>query len=192
MLICLSFLKIDAQITSDPSPPEADKSVTLYFDKTGTPLENYQGNLYAHTGVTVDGQDWQNVIGSWGDNSSQPQFIHQSGNVYKLEITPSITSFYNVEPNKTITKMAFVVRNAEGNQQTSSDIFINVGALQVNLIHPLENSTTNVNSGSSFNIQATSTIHVNWTLERNGNAFDQVNDSNRGFRKLMQHYKLLT
>lgn len=178
MLICLSFLRIDAQITSDPSPPEADKSVTLYFDKTGTPLENYQGNLYAHTGVTVDGQDWQNVIGSWGDNSSQPQFIHQSGNVYKLEITPSITSFYNVEPNKTITKMAFVVRNAEGNQQTSSDIFINVGALQVNLIHPLENSTTNVNSGSSFNIQATSTIHVNWTLERNGNAFDQVNDSN--------------
>ncbi|MDH0673252.1 alpha-amylase family glycosyl hydrolase [Empedobacter sp. GD03861] len=178
MLICLSFLKIDAQITSDPSPPEADKSVTLYFDKTGTPLENYQGNLYAHTGVTIDGQDWQNVIGSWGDNSSQPQFIHQSGNVYKLEITPSITSFYNVEPNKTITKMAFVVRNAEGNQQTSSDIFINVGALQVNLIHPLENSTTNVNSGSSFNIQATSTIHVNWTLERNGNAFDQVNDSN--------------
>ena len=178
MLICLSFLRIDAQITSDPSPPEADKSVTLYFDKTGTPLENYQGNLYAHTGVTVDGQDWQNVIGSWGDNSSQPQFIHQSGNVYKLEITPSITSFYNVEPNKTITKMAFVVRNAEGNQQTSSDIFINVGALQVNLIHPLENSTTNVNSGSSFNIQATSTIHVNWTLEGNGNTFDQVNDSN--------------
>ncbi len=178
MLICFSFLKIDAQITSDPSPPEADKSVTLYFDKTGTPLENYQGNLYAHTGVTVDGQDWQNVIGSWGDNSSQPQFIHQSGNVYKLEITPSITSFYNVEPNKTITKMAFVVRNAEGNQQTSSDIFINVGALQVNLIHPQENSTTNVNSDASFNIQATSTIHVNWKLERNGNAFDQVNDSN--------------
>ena len=73
------------------STPEEINSATILFDKTGTNLESYSGTIYAHTGITIDDNTpWQNVQGSWGNNSTQPVLQLVSGNIYKLDLTPSI------------------------------------------------------------------------------------------------------
>jgi uncharacterized protein (DUF2126 family) len=55
-----------------PSPGIPTSAITLNFNKAGTPLASYTGTIYAHIGLTVDGNQWQNVIGSWGNNTTQP------------------------------------------------------------------------------------------------------------------------
>jgi hypothetical protein len=60
-----------------------------------------------------------------------------------------------------------VFRAATGSPQ-SSDYFVNVGAFQVTLTSPAENSTTLLNSGGSLNIAATNTGGSSYSLKANG------------------------
>jgi 1,4-alpha-glucan branching enzyme len=134
--------------------PEANQSGTILFDKTGTPLASYTGTIYAHTGVTLNGTAWQNVIGTWG-STAQPSLTLVSGNIYKLDITPTILGFYGVSTGS-ITKINIVLRNAAGTAQ-SVDLSLNVGAFQMTLSSPIENSSTIVSSGYNTSIVATNT-----------------------------------
>jgi hypothetical protein len=116
-------------ITTDPQIPYANQQVILYFhsDKETGPLKNYTGPLYAHTGLNLsDGTSWQNVIGSWGNDLTQPMFEYIGSNTYKLAITPDIYSFYSLSTDKTVKQIALVIRSAKGSMQTKPDIFINV------------------------------------------------------------------
>ena len=90
------------------SNPDATASATILFDKTGTGLAAYSGTIYAHTGVTVNGTPWQNVKGSWGNNTTQPALTLVSGNIYKLDLTPTILAYYGVSSG-TITKVNIVL-----------------------------------------------------------------------------------
>lgn len=173
----LVLYTLQAQITTNPSPLEAHLPATIYFDKAGTGLQNYTGDIYAHTGVTVNGNRWQNVIGSWGNNQTQPKLTLVSGTIYKLEIPSSIYSFYNVNSSQNITEISFVFRNAQGNQQTNPDYHINVGNFRVTMVQPAPNSITNVDQGSNFIIHATSTLPANWRLTSNGNVVQELNNT---------------
>lgn len=134
--------------------PEANQSGTILFDKTGTPLASYTGTIYAHMGLTLNGTAWQNVIGSWG-STAQPSFTLVSGNIYKLDITPSILAYFGVTTG-TVTAVNLVLRNAAGNVQTT-DLLLNVGAFQMSLLSPIENSSTIVASGYNTSIVANNT-----------------------------------
>lgn len=147
--------------------PEANQSATILFDKSTTPLASYNGTIYAHTGVTLNGNNWQNVIGSWGNNTTQPALTLVSGSIYKLDLTPTILQYYGVASG-TVTKVCVVFRNAAGNAQ-SADIFLNVGAFQSVLTSPAENSSTILNSGQSLSIAANNTNgNASYNLFANG------------------------
>ena len=98
MLSRISFLFVflilqffaGAQITTEPALPVATKKVTVIFDSSKeSRLGLYMGELYTHTGVIVEGKtDWQHVIGSWGNNTTQPKLTHKGNGIYELEITP--------------------------------------------------------------------------------------------------------
>ncbi len=93
--ICFAFAK--AQVTITPSTATQNDPVTLNFDATGTALENVTGTLYAYTGVTINGQRWQNIIvPNFTENSGAPQFVNAGGNNYQLSLGSSIEQFYNV------------------------------------------------------------------------------------------------
>ena len=128
ILIGSLFLNLaNAQvIVVDPPFPTADEVVTVTLNTSGTGLEGYTGDVYAHTGLTINGANWQNVIGSWGDNGSQPKLTKLGAGLYELIITPTIRAFYTVEGSGTINEMSFVFRSADGSQQTSPDIFYDV------------------------------------------------------------------
>ncbi|WP_333600506.1 alpha-amylase family glycosyl hydrolase [Flavobacterium sp.] len=149
--------------------PDATASATILFDKTGTDLATYTGTIYAHTGVTLNGTAWQNVKGSWGNNTTQPALTLVSGNIYKLDLTPSIMSYYGVSSGS-ITKINMVFRNAAGNVQApASGYTLDVGAFQSTLVTPAEYSNTIINSGQNFTISATNTNgNASYNLLANG------------------------
>ena len=125
-LLALISITINAQITVDPAFPTADQAVVVTLNTAGTGLEGYTGDVYAHTGLTIGGNDWQYVIGDWGINSTQPKLTKIGNDLFELHITPSIRDFYNAGASDVITEMCFVFRSADGSQQTFPDIYYEV------------------------------------------------------------------
>ncbi len=169
LFLLLGFLGF-AQVTTNPVPVLADQPVTIFFNKAGTPLASYNGTIYVHTGLTVNGTDWSNVIGTWGVDASQPSLTLVSGTTYKLEIPSNLYTFYNVPTTSTVTKMWFVFRAAgSAGSPQSEDYSVNVGAFQVTMGSPAENSTTLLASGANFSITASNTGGpANYNLMSNG------------------------
>jgi 1,4-alpha-glucan branching enzyme len=154
-IFCLITVSLFSQVSWQGGVnPESNQTGTILFDKSGTPLASYTGTIYAHTGVTLNGTAWQNVIGSWG-SSAQPSLTLVSGTIYKLDITPTILAFYGVTSGS-VTKINIVLRSASGSAQTV-DLSLNVGAFQMTLASPIENSYTIVSSGYNTNIVASNT-----------------------------------
>lgn len=146
-------------VTTDPEYPTQDASCIVYFDATGTDLQGYNGDVYAHTGVTANGSQWQYVIGSWGNNSTQPQLIIIGTDLYQLDVTPSIRDFYGVPASKNITEMCIVFRSSDGGTQTHPDIFIDVyGSELIVVIQKPELSGFLVELNEPIKVMATSPL----------------------------------
>lgn len=157
VLLFLLFSTISfSQITTTPSPAIASGVVTLNFNKTGTPLASYNGTIYAHIGLTVDGVQWTAVKGTWGNNTTQPALTLVSGTNYSLTLGTDLYSYFGVSTSSSITQICVVLRNAAGNTQTA-DTFLNVGAFQSALVTPTENTTTIINSGQNLSVTANNT-----------------------------------
>ncbi len=171
LFLLFSFIGF-SQVTTVPSPAIAEGPVTINFNKAGTPLAAYSGTIYAHIGLTVDGVQWSNVIGSWGNNASQPALTFVSGTTYKLELTPDLYTYFGVPTSSTITQICVVFRNAAGTLQwptNPAQEYWPVGSFQLNLTAPAANSTTILSSGSNFNISANNTGgNASYTLIANG------------------------
>lgn len=121
-------LYVYPQITSSPALPTASNEVVITFDATqgNGNLAGYTGDIYAHTGVKIEGNSsWQYVIGDWGDNTTQPKLVRVSANTYTLAIAPSVREFYGVPENEIITQMCFVFRASTTSPQTEN-LFVNV------------------------------------------------------------------
>lgn len=160
---------IQAQtVYTEPEYPTADAAVTVFFNATGTPLEGYSGDVYSHTGVTVNGSPWQYVIGDWGNNSNQPKLTKISSNLYQLEMDPSIRDFYGVPTSGEITQMCFVFRASEGSPQTV-DIFVDVYSDELGLVIQQP-------AGSGFLLQQTDSIEVVATSPLADSMFIYVGD----------------
>lgn len=130
-----------AQIITEPVFPVASQKVTITFDSSKeSRLGQFTGDLYAHTGVKIEGNtEWQHVIGSWGNNTSQPKLTNKGEGIYELVISPDINTFYSVLSSENVVQLAFVFRSADGSQQTS-DLFVDVyeAGLNVSLTSPME------------------------------------------------------
>ena len=86
---------------------------------------NYTGTVYAHTGVytSKNSSTWQYVIGTWGNNGTQPSLQRLGTNLYKLTIGYP-RAFYNIsDTSEHITTLNFVFRSSDGNKQTADIIY---------------------------------------------------------------------
>ena len=92
--------------------------------------------------------------GSWDNSGEANKFTYNSGNdTYTLSFVP--TTFYN---RTGIGSIGFLIKAKDGTgDKKSQDITVQVGAFQVNLTSPANNSSTILTSGSDFNIAATNT-----------------------------------
>ena len=140
LFILLTFLPIltFSQVTTSPALPTANDQITIEFDATGSELDGYTGDVYAHTGLitsaSTDNDDWRYVIESWGNNSTQPKLTRTATNIYQLIITPNIPTFYNITGTDTVTSIALVFRSSDGSKQSRPNIFVPIYAAGLNVL----------------------------------------------------------
>lgn len=149
--IILAFaatLNVSGQlITADPAFPVQTGSVVITFDASlgNQGLMAYTGDVYAHAGVitseSTSPSDWKHAP-SWGDNSDKYKLERIATDLYQLEITPSISDYYELNVGEEVEELAFVFRSADngkvGKTADGGDIFyqVYVEGLNVSLIHP--------------------------------------------------------
>jgi len=152
-----------AQVTTNPALPIAAKTVTVTFDSSKEPrLGLFTADLYAHTGVFVDGNsNWQHVIGSWGNNTVQPKLTNKGNGIYELVISPDINTYYSVLSSEVVKKMAFVFRSADGTKQTN-DLLIDVYAegLNVSISSPARVNIFEKNQNFQFTASSSSSADL--------------------------------
>ncbi|MDZ7755936.1 alpha-amylase family glycosyl hydrolase [Rhodohalobacter sp.] len=147
LILVLSAQTVAGQvITTEPAFPTEDEPLTIIFDAKedqGGELEGYTGSLYAHTGLIVSeanqgSSEWEYVIGTWGNNSVQPQLTSLGNDRWELEIN-DIRDFYDVpESEDKIYQIAIVFRSSDGSRQSRPDLFIDLSdeELQVRFTSP--------------------------------------------------------
>ncbi|TDE01076.1 alpha-amylase family glycosyl hydrolase [Flavobacterium sandaracinum] len=104
--------------------------------------------------------------GTWTSSNEVNRFNYNSStNTYTKTFTPNV--FYN---RNGIGRIGFLVKAKDGTgDKKSQDNFVEVGAYQVSLNAPAENSSTIIASGGSLNIAATNTGgNASYVLKANG------------------------
>lgn len=149
-------------VTTSPVFATDDDNITIFFDasKGDAGLKGYTGKVFAHTGVTINGQIWQNVIGNWGQDNVQPELTRDDTNpdLYKLEIGNPHT-FYGVSSSTAITQLSFVFRSEgsdgpTGRDAGGADIFVDLHEVGLNAKFASPSSPEFILSGTSLNIKA--------------------------------------
>ena len=161
LILLLINYTVSSQVTTSPGTPTVNDEIIITLNTTGTELENYTGDIYAHTGVTVDGTQWQNVIGSWGNNSTQPKFAKTASNTYTLTITTNVYAYYGVTNTKEITEINLVARSGDGSKQTKPDIHIKIFSADLNIqITSPVNTVFDANATITITAEATTTANL--------------------------------
>jgi 1,4-alpha-glucan branching enzyme len=140
-ILLLAGFRSQAQVVStSPAIPVEGQAVTITFraDEGSKGLMGYTGDVYAHTGVisseSADNSDWKYVVAGWGVNVEKAKLTRIGTDLYELEITPDIRTYYEVPEGEDILKMAFVFRSAttvngswkEGKATGGADILVDV------------------------------------------------------------------
>lgn len=169
------------QVSTSPAIPTEADAITIFFNATGTELEGYTGDVYAHTGVvtteSTSNADWKHVIGSWGNNTTQPKLTRTGTNTYELYINPNIPTFYETNTGETVTDIALVFRSSTGNAQSRPNIFIPIYAegLNITITNPSNEAVFNLND--NITISAASSINADLELKVNSNSVQTATDA---------------
>ena len=108
--------------------------------------------------------------GSWEASDEASKFTYNAGSdTYTKTFVP--TTYYNTT---NIGKIGFLIKAKNGTgDKKSQDMLAEVGAFQVNLTSPLQNSTTILASGGSLSIAATNTNGLaSYNLKSNGSSIN--------------------
>ena len=172
LTVILSATLTAQVIETSPAIVTMGQAVTVYYnsDEDLGELNNFTGDLYAHTGVIIAGNSsWQHVIDPWGDNDVQPKLTYLGDFRYKLEITPSIEEFYpTLTAEEDVEKLAFVFRNAAADKQTA-DLFVDVyeTGLNVSITNPSERAVV-ADLNQDLSLTASATLADSLVLFING------------------------
>ncbi len=127
--LILFTYSINAQVvvTLPEYPTEADSIVVIFNAQEGDGgLAGYNGDVYAHTGVitnySTDTHDWRHVIGTWGDDATQPELTRIGYDLYQLVIGYPREFYSMTDDNEHIQKLAFVFRSAGPEGPTGRDV----------------------------------------------------------------------
>ena len=187
-LVSASTISTGQVLSVTPVFPTVEDTVTIIYDAT-------QGNgalvgispIYAHTGVITSSStsptDWKFVQGNWGTADGSVLMTDLGNNLHQIKY--HVRSFYNIPQNETVLKLAFVFRDAAGNNvgraADGSDIFYDVYSVNSPLISafitPAVQSLA-VNPSENIVIHGAASATSTMTLFDNGTQISQVLDSN--------------
>lgn len=167
-----------------PATFEENQSITVTFNGSSINETTWgvTGNALYLWAWSLD-QNYANTMdcptnGTWTSSSEANRLTYNSSNdTYSISFTPS--TFYN---RTGIGRIGFLVKAKNGTgDKKSQDILVNVGTFQVNLVSPLQNSSTLIASGGNLNISATNTGgNASYVLKSNG-AMINTNNSTASY-----------
>ena len=156
-----SFVYTEPEVVTESTTED----VEVYVNTTGTPLANYSGSIYAHTGVLTNNSssdgDWKYVKYEWGTNNDECKLTKVEANLWKLTIKGGPRAFYGVPAGETIKKMAFVFRNEDGTKEvknSGADIFVTLSSAKANVVMK---AAAEGNSTISFDIDCPNGTYTN-------------------------------
>lgn len=167
-VITLIFGQITYTIT--PNPFNETDAITLtvpgsQIDEAAWGISNNAVYIWSWS-FDVNYQNSQDcpTNGSWNNSSEANRLNYNSAtDTYSLAFTPTV--FYG---RTGIGRFGFLLKDKTGSHQTSPDIFVNVGVLNLNLTSPAAGSLTSVPAGNPINITATTNVNATFQLKANG------------------------
>lgn len=115
--------------------------------------------------------------GSWNNSNDLNKLNYNAAtDSYSLTFTP--TAFFG---RTGIGRFGFLLKDKTGSHQTSPDIFVNVGTLNLSLTNPLANSLTSVPAGNSINITATTNVNATFQLKANGTVVNSTTTPSQSY-----------
>ena len=160
-------------------------SITVFFDATegDMGLQDYQGDIWAHTGVITSNSnhstDWRYVKTNWGENTSETQLVSLGNNLWKL-IIGFPHEYYGVPNNEQILQLAFVFRNHDGSESGrdvgGADIFLDLFDIGINtiLVSPLISNVFGDSRRTPLFYQPLDTVHILVTGAAIGTEIDSI------------------
>ena len=159
-------------ICTDPKFVTSDMTgdVLVYLNTAGTSMDNFSGDIYAHTGVLTSAStstgDWKYVKAEWTENIADCKLVKVKQNIYKLILKGGPRAYYGIPASETITHLAFVFRSTDGTvelKKDGQDIFIELAKedLDVRIISPADRSILDINTNYTVSVtakQATSVV----------------------------------
>lgn len=181
LIAMVSFGQINYSIS--PSPFNETDVVTLtvpgsQIDEVAWGISDHSVYIWSWSFDT----NYQNTQdcptnGSWNNSGDLNKLTYNAGaDTYSLTFTP--TAFFN---RTGIGRFGFLLKDKTGSHQTSPDIFVNVGILNLNLTNPLPNSLTSVPAGNSINITATANVNATFQLKANGSVVHSTSTPSPSF-----------
>lgn len=152
-------------ICTDPKfvTSEMTEDVLVYINTAGTSMDNFSGDIYAHTGVLTTAStstgDWKHVKAEWTENIADCKLSKVKQNIYKLVIKGGPRAFYGVPASESITHLAFVFRSKDGSvelKDNGQDIFIELAKenLDVKIISPADRAILDINTNYTVSVTA--------------------------------------
>ena len=164
-------------VSSDPEVIRAEttETVTIILNGKGTPIENFNGDVYAHTGVLTDksasSSNWRYTKAGWTENKPECKLKKHGNNLWTLTIKGGPRAYYNVPASEKIEALAFVFRSADGKKEVKdngSDIFIQTveDGLGVFITSPKDGTFLTIGTECEISVKSQEATSVN--LYRNG------------------------
>lgn len=133
-LCLMGCAMMQAQVTTEPAivPLGYTGEITIVFNPNeGTGGMVGATKCYAHTGITYNGQSWQQT-GTWRDGKDKYKMTKNADGNWVLKITPNMFEYYGVPAGTPITQICLVFNDGpggskEGKAAGGRDIFIDLG-----------------------------------------------------------------
>lgn len=169
--------------TITPNPFNETDAITLtvpgdQIDETAWGVSNNSVYIWSWSFDTnyQNSQDCP-TNGSWNNSNDLNKLSYNAGtDTYSFTFTP--TAFFG---RTGIGRFGFLLKDKTGSHQTSPDVFVNVGILNLNLTNPLANSLTSVPAGSSINITASTNVNATFQLKANGMVVNSTTSPSQSF-----------
>ncbi|UKB83756.1 T9SS type A sorting domain-containing protein [Chryseobacterium sp. MEBOG06] len=115
--------------------------------------------------------------GSWNNSGDLNKLIYNAvTDTYSFTFTPTV--FFG---RTGIGRFGFLLKDKTGSHQTSPDIFVNVGILNMTLTNPMANSLTSVQAGSSISITAATNVNATFQLKANGTVVNSTSAPSQSY-----------
>ena len=168
---------------------ETTETVTIILNGKGTAIENFSGDVYAHTGVLTDkstsSSNWKYTKAGWTENKPECKLKKHGNNLWTLTIKGGPRAYYNVPATEKIKSLAFVFRSADGSKEVKdngNDIFINTveEGLGVYITSPKDGSFLTI--GNECYVVVKSQKATSLTLYQNDKSVAKTSDSSIEYR----------